>query len=262
MTDCDDLRLGGTLSASGITAGTSINSTALKVSDWSDLMGSPGMSAEILSVNGRSGGVVAGDRLGLPRFPTLNMEVTNRGPLSVLVEPTAEEQTQANTDQFLALVTNPAGNYLEVDLPDGTSRFLYVYNTQPALFRQPAARRTISVMLESEGSFWKEGGQESTDTITGADTITAGGNRNASDAILVFAGNGTFENTTAGWEIEVVGAAGAVTVNLGQRTVTEGGNPATNRIRRTSAEWGWFQPGSNTVTASVSVVVTWRSSWA
>lgn len=264
---CDDLRLGGTLAVSGLSGGTSINSTALMVADWSGILGAGGLSAQLQTVNGRPGGWLSGDRLGVSRFPTLNMRITGKGPAGTLVEPTTEEQKQANTDLFLGLVTDPAGNYMEVDMPDGTSRFIYVYNVTPAAMRQPRADRTISIPLESSDAYWKEGGQEDTDTITGADTMTVGGNRSVYDAVLVFAGDGTFTHSGLGWAIEVTGSAGAVTVDLGARTVTEGGSPALNRIRRTPAAgqgqvWGWFTPGSNSVTSDVSVVATWRSSWA
>ena len=42
MATCDDLRLGGTLSATGITGGLSINNTALSIEDWSGVLGHPG----------------------------------------------------------------------------------------------------------------------------------------------------------------------------------------------------------------------------
>lgn len=261
---CDDLRLGGTLSGSGISGGTSINSTALMVADWSQILGAAGMSGVIQTVNGRPGGFLSGDLLGRERYPTLNMRMTRWGPNGVgtLVEPTADEQLQDNTDDFLALITDPDGQYLEIDMPDGTSRFLKVYNLDAALFRQPRRDRTISVPLVSPMPFWKAGGAENTDTIASSDTITVGGNREVYDAVLVFAGDGTFTHSDLGWSIEVTGSGGAVTVDLGERTVTEGGNDATNRIRRNNRKWGWFVPGSNSVTSDVSVGVTWRDSWA
>jgi hypothetical protein len=240
----------------------SINDYALAVNDWSSLLGSSGMSGVMAQVNGRPGGYVAGDRLGLPRFPTLNMTITDRNHAGGLTAPSGPEQKQANTDEFLGLLTAPDGNYLEVDMADGTSRFLYVYNFDAAPITQPRLQRTIRAPLQSPFTYWKQGGQQSTDTISGADTVVVGGNREVYDAVMVFAGDGTFTNTTAGWSIEVVGSGGAVTVNLGARTVTEGGNPAPNLIRRNNRAWGWFVPGNNSVTSDVSVVLTWRSSWS
>lgn len=264
---CNDLRLGGTLSATGISGGTSINSTALLVSDWSRLLGAAGISGGVQVVNGRPGGYLAGDLLGRERYPTLNMEISKYGPNLALVQPTFDEQKQANTDTFLGLLTDPGGNYLEVDMPDGSSRFLYVYSLEAAPILQARTRRTISAPLVSTYPYWREGGNQASNVVSGADTITNGGNREIHDAILVFAGDGTFTHSGLGWAIEVTGSGAAVTVDLGARTVVESGSPATNRIRRTAAtngsrSWGWFDPGSNSVTADVSVTVTYRNAWA
>jgi len=255
---CDDLRLGGTLSSSGISGGTSINSTAIMVSDWAGLFGTAGITGQALEVNGRPGVLYGGDFLGRGRFFNLNMQMTRYGPNKTLVEATPQEQLQANTDDFLQLLTVPE-TYLEVDMPDGTSRFLQVTNLDPAYMSKATKVRQIAPPLVADWPYWRQGGQEETDTISGADTITVGGDKSVYDPVLVFAGDGTFTHNALGWSIEVTGSGGAVTVDLGNRTVTEGGNPALNRIRRSDRDWGWFTVGSNSVTTDVSVVVTWRS---
>ena len=259
---CNDLRLGGTLSAAGLAGGTSINSTALAVRDWSSLLGSAGLSGRVQLINGRPGGLISGDLLGKERYPILDMSITEYDASGGLTEPTAYEQKVANTDLFLGLVSDPDGQYLELDFPDGTSRFIHVSGLGPAPIIQSRRRRSIRVPLVSVFPYWKAGGQESTQTISGADLMAFGGNREVYDAVLVFAGDGTFTHSDLGWTIEVTGSAGAVTVDLGARTVVEGGSPATNRIRRSDRSWGWFVPGSNNVTADVSVGVTWRTSYA
>lgn len=264
---CDDLRLGGTLASTGLSGGTSINSTALVVDDWSSILGAGGLSGQLQQVSGRPGGYVSGDVLGLERYPTLNMVVTSRAGSGIGPAATADLQLLANTDAFLGLLTDPAGNYLELDMADGTSRFIYVYNLVAAPFSQPRKLRRIFAPLVSPYPYWKEGGDEASNVVSGADTVSNGGNRSVYDAVLVFSGDGTFTNSTVGWSIEVTGSGAAVTVDLGNRTVTESGSPATNRIRRTPATgagavWGWFTPGSNTVTADVSVTVTYRNSFA
>lgn len=259
--DCTDLRLGGTLSATGITGGTSINNYAYAIEDWSNLLGTAGMTASVQSVNSRPGGVIAGDRLSLPRFPTLSVTITDRNATGGITEPTFAEQKEANTDALLALLANPAGTYLEVDMADGTSRFLYVYNIDPAPILQPRRKRTIRTPLMSPFPYWKAGGNQSSDTISGGDTLVNGGNAPVYDAVLTFAGDGTFEHTGLGWEIEIAGSSGSVVVDLGNRTVTQGGVAAENLMRHTDKDWGWFLPGSNSVTADVSVGVVWRASW-
>jgi len=258
---CDDLRLGGTLSASGITGGTSINSTAIAVDNWAGLLGTAGIGGQALEVNGRPGVLYGGDFLGRGRFFNLQMQLTRYGPNLTLVAPTEDEQLTDNTDDFLTLATVPE-TYLEVDMPDGTSRFLRVTNLDPAYTNQATKLRKISVPFVADWPYWREGGQEQTDTISGADTLVVGGKKTVYDPVLVFAGDGTFTNSTEGWSIEVTGSGGAVTVDLGNRTVTEGGNPALNRIRRTSRDWGWFIVGNNSVTSDVSVTVTWRNQYS
>lgn len=264
---CDDLRLGGTLSSAGLSGGTSINSTALMVADWSSILGVGGITAQIQVVNGRAGGFISGDQLGKPRYPTLNMRITGYVAGSTGIQ--SDTQRQTNTDTFLGLISDPAGVYLEVDMPDGTTRFLYVYDLDAGLMRQPRRDRTIAVPLVTNYPYWKAGGAESSATVNGGPTNVAfGGNREVHDAVLVFSGDGTFTHNGLGWAIEVTGSAAPVTVDLGARTVVESGAPALNRIRRTpvtgkGAQWGWFTPNANnSITTDVSVDITWRDSWA
>jgi hypothetical protein len=263
MPACNDLRIGGTLSATGITGGTSINSYAIAVEDWSQILGTAGLSGSVQLVNNRPGGFVAGDLTPKPRFPTLALTMSEFNAAGGLTAPTGPEQKQDNTDDLFALIANPGGNYLEVDMPDNTSRFLYVYNLDAAPIRQPNKTRSIRVPLVSPYGYWKAGGNQSTDTIAGPDTMVVGGNANVWDAVLTFpaAPDTTFTHSTLGWAIQVIGASGPVTVNLGTRTVTEGGSPAENLLRHTDDYWGYFTPGNNSVTATGSVGVVWRNSW-
>lgn len=263
MVTCDDLRLGGTLGPTGITGGLSINNTAYSVDDWSTIFGTPGLSGSQVQVFGRPGAVTTGDLLPQFRAFTLSLNLLDRDASGGLTEPTAAEQLQANTDAFLSLLGSRTGEYLEVDMPDGTSRFLLVRNLQPAPISQPRRLRTIRVPLESDWGYWREGGNQNSDTINGAGTVSIVG-ETVYDAVLVFSGDGTFTHNDLGWAIEVTGSSGPVTVDLGARTVTEGGNPATNRIRRTPVAgmgrvWGWFVNGANSVTTDVSVDVIWRA---
>lgn len=260
---CDDLRIGGVLAGSGITGGLSVNSTALMVADWAGVLGTPGISGSALSVNGRPGMFLAGDQLGQARFFNLLMRITRWGPAGwTLIEGNQNEQIWENTDDFLTAVTEPE-TLLEVDLPDGTSRFLRVTNLDPAYTSRHDRKRDIAIPLVSDWPYWRAGGAEESDVVSAPDSITVGGRKDVYDAVLVFSGNGTFTHSSLGWSIQVLGAAGPVTVDLGARTVTEGGVPASNRIRRTPATgkgriWGWFTPGSNSVTSTVGVTVSRR----
>ena len=261
MPTCDDLRIGGTLSPTGITGGISINGTALSVADWSGIFGHPGFRSAPLDISGRPGVRVVGQGLPRGRFFNLDLNVGVLNPQGTLTVSECE-QKQANTDSFLSYLADPAGAYLEVDMPDQSKRFIYVYAVDPSFVSQPRKLRTIRAPLVSSLAYWHVGGNESTDTISGADTLVAGGNVNIYDPVLTFAGDGTFQHTGLGWELEIAGSGGPVTVNLGTRTVTEGGNPAPNLLRRNHRDWGWFTPGNNSVTSDVSVTVTWRNQYA
>ncbi len=259
---CNDLRLGGTLSASGLSGGTSINSTALSVANWSQILGSAGMSGRVQMINGRPGGFVSGDLLGKERYPILSMQITDHDASGGLTESTRYHQKVVNTDIFLGLISDPDGQYLELDMADASLRYLHVRNLGRSPLMQPRKLRTMRVPLVSVGPYWKAGGQESTQTISGADVMSFAGNREVYDATLVFAGDGTFTHSDLGWTIQVTGSGAAVTVDLGARTVVESAATAINRIRRNNRKWGWFTPGANNVTADVSTVVTWRASYA
>ena len=262
MPTCDDLRLGGTLTASGITGGLSINNTAISVRDWSGVLGNPGVSLSPFNVSGRPGSMLVGDGLPRQRFLTLNMQIDRFGPVNyALTEPTEPEQLVENTDDFLTLLASPTGQYLEVTLPDTSVRFLHVVATNAASVNQPKKVRTMSVPLTADTWYWRAGGNQSTDTISGADTLTTAGRVTVYDPVLVFAGNGAFTNTTAGWTMTITGAVHAVTVDVGARTVTQAGIPADQLLTVTDRGWGWFNAGANSVTASTSTVVTWRDAF-
>jgi hypothetical protein len=260
MPTCEDLRLGGTLSGSGITGGLSINSTNIAVANWSNLFGHPGLSFTPVEVLGRPGGFLVGDGLNKARFPTLNLRIKSRAECDALL--TAEEALLVNTDDFLTLLADPNGNYLEVDLPDGSSRFIRVYALNPAFIDQPGPLREISVPLYSPDPYWHAGGAEVSDSISaGADTVTVGGRVPVYDAVLVFAGDGTLSHDNLDWSLEVAGSTGAVTVDLGARTVMQAGIPADQLFTPLGRVWAWFVPGANPTTSTVGVTVTYRTQY-
>jgi len=246
MATCDDLRLGGTLSGTGITGGTTINNTLLGVEDWSGVLGHTGLGYLPVEVSGRPGGSLTGDGLAKARLLSLNMVITRNGALA-----SGPLNLVANTDTFLTLLAKPAGNYLEVDMPDATKRFLHVTALDPASIGQVRTNRHISVPLYSSLPYWHLGGNQTSYTSGG--TVTNAGPMTVYDAVIVFAGDGTFANTTAGWSLTITGSSGAVTVDLGARTVTQAGIPADQLLTRTDRDWGWFLAGANTVTGSATV---------
>lgn len=258
MIPCDDLRVGGVLSDSGIAGGFSINNFGIMVEDWSSVWGYVGKSGSTVEINGLPGGITTGDLLGLSRFMDLNLLFTHKDRWGGLTEPTSEEQHQANLDVFLNLL-RVQDQLLEVDMPDGTTRFTVFNALNPVAIAAASLYRRASFPIVSDYPYWKQGGAVSTDSIAGSDTLVSAGTAPVYDAILTFTGAGSLEHTTQEWEIEVTGAC---EVDLGRRLVTVGGVPAMNLLRRTRRDWAWFMPGGNALVATGgTVTVEWRDGY-
>jgi hypothetical protein len=261
MAVCDDLRLGGTLEIGGITGGTTINGTILAVDDWSGIFGHSGISYTPVEVSGRAGGFAVGDGLPLARYPTLNMRIKSKGECDAME--TDADRLLENTDTFLALLASAQGQYLEVDLPDSSSRFIHVNALAPALISQPTHHRRISVPLYSEDPYWNEGGLMNVESISGVDSFVVGGNVHVYNGTVNFAGDGTFAHLDNDWNITIAGAGGGtIHVDLGARTVIQSGDHVDQVMTPTNRLWGWFTPGTNNVQSDVAVSVGWRNQYA
>jgi hypothetical protein len=263
MIGCDDLLIGGTVTAGGVTGGYSINGTAYSVADWSSIFGGSGLSGRQLEVLGRPGGYMTGDLLGRSRFFNLELVILDRNTTGGIDEPTAREQKELNTDILLQTIASPVAQVLEVVMADGSSRYIEATALSASPINQPRRQRRITIPYETTWPYWRDAGAESTDTLSGSDTLAVTGRQPIYDAVLTFAGDGSITHPALGWSITIAGSGGAVVVDLGNRTVTEGGNEATNRMRRTgNREWGWFTVGNNSVTvAGTSVGVAYRAQY-
>jgi hypothetical protein len=257
---CDDLRLGGTLSDAGITGGLSINGTALSVADWSGILGHAGYRKTPVAVSGRAGARIVGEGLPKERYFNLLLNVGRLSPAGTLLSPTPEEQLVANTDQFMALIADPDGQYLEVDMPDGSSRYLFVYSPDPGFVNQPRRLRTLDIPLQADWGYWRAS-LPTTDSVNGSDSWTGGGTVNIYDPVFTFDGDGSLTNTTAGWTLTITGASGPVVVDVGARTVFEGSTRSDNLLTITDRAWGWLVPGTNAMTSTVNVSAKWRAQY-
>jgi hypothetical protein len=255
---CDDLRIGGTLSSSGISGGQSINNSGIAVQDWSGLFGHVGYTLTAARVNGRPGVTLVGDALPKERYLTLNLALINARRTGGSVLSTTGGYLWANTDLILQYLADPTGFYLEVDDPIAT-RFVFCNAPDPATIDYLRAERRAVIPLIASEPYWKVGGTETTSTGTGAGTVTITGNVNVYDAIISFSGAGNYVNSAAGWTLTV---SAACIVDLGNRTVQVGGVNSDNLLTsRTDREWGWFIPGANTISRSVTSTVTLRSQY-
>jgi len=261
MSVCDDLRLGGTLDTeTGLSGGTNINGTELAVADWSGILGHSGISYTPVEVSGRQGGFLVGDGLPRHRYPTLSMRIKDQGECDALDTPA--DRLLENTDTFLALLASGQGQYLEVDLPDSTSRFIKVYALSPAAISQPRAVRRITVPLYSPDPYWNEGGINHVEAVSGVDSFSVGGNVHVYNAVIHFSGDGTFAHLDNDWSITIDGSTGTVDVDLGARTVQQASVDADHLMTPTNRLWGWFTPGTNNVQSDVPCSVAIRYQYA
>lgn len=262
---CDDLRIGGTLSGSGISGGISINGSRFFVSDWTGLLGHVGYDRRLVQVAGRAGGYVVGDGTPDVRIHTLNLGVTRwdetgRGGLT---EADEGNQLQANTDLIQQYLADPDGFYLERDMADGTTRFVHSYAIDPFPISQRTWRR-MSAPLRSDTPFWRQGGTQSSDSLSGSDTLTNAGNARLYDAVLTFPSTGaTLASSALGWSITTASTSASVVVDLGARTVIRGSTNVDALLTLGGdGTWPYFVPGDNSVTVTGSAIgVTWREPW-
>lgn len=253
MTECNDLRLGGTLSDSGITGGLSINDTNLSVADWSSILNTGGVRGSVVAVSGRPGGRVVGDLHGRPRFLTLRLNVHRMGPNFTQPLPPLEQLVK-NTDDFMTLISDPFGNYLELDMPDGSSRFLHVVSLDPSEVFQPRSVRSIRSPMVSPWPYWRDSLPE--DESIGA--LTVDSRVPVYDPVFTTSGDGVISSSE--WSLTIAGSTGTVVIDVGARTVTDNGVPADNILRVSSRDWAWLNPGANTLTGSGTV--KWRNQYA
>lgn len=97
-------------------------------------------------------------------------------------------------------------------------------------------------------------------------TFNPGGNAPVTDAVITFTGGSTprLTNTSTGDWIELSGSIGSpVTVDVGARTVTQGGISALNLFTRLRRRWMIFRPVTNnlTLTGGGSVSIDAYTKW-
>jgi hypothetical protein len=259
---CVSIKLGGTVTDAGITGGIDIGDLRYQVNDWSGLWGSIPIRANHARISGRAGRVLTGSKLPDFRLLTLNLRSLPWDPTGGWSDGAgySDEECGQIIENLLGL-TGFFGDSdpLVIEWVIDTARSLYLetYAVQGAQVFTQGKYRLISQPLEASYPYWREDVLQ-TDTISGADTITNSGTAQVWDPILVFSGDGTFENLTTGQEYEVAGSGGAVTVDVGRKLVLEGGADADGVGFPDSSQWMRLAKGVNSVTSDVSVDVKWR----
>lgn len=114
------------------------------------------------------------------------------------------------------------------------------------------------VELVLQYPWWHELPVLSAASAAGVLNITTGGTAPVADMVLTFASDGTLTWAAGGSILQILGATGAVIVDVGKRTVTQGGLPARGLLRLgagTPAHWlEW--PAQTAIAMTTTVGVT------
>jgi len=262
---CVSIRLGGTVTDAGITGGVDIGDLRYQVDNWSGLWGSIPIRATHQRISGRAGRVLTGSRLPDFRLLTLSlrsMPWDSTGGYTGGAGYTDEEcgQIVENLLGMVGFFGDAEPLVIEWVVDPARSLYLEVYAVQGSPVQTQGKYRLLSQPLEASYPYWREA-VLAEETIVGADTIVNPGTAGIFDPVLVFSGDGTFENLTTGQEITVAGSAGPVTVDVGNRTILEGGGDADGVAAVERNQWMRLDRGANSVTSSVSVDVEYRPAY-
>jgi len=265
MVDCLDLRIGGTLSSSGITGGQTIQVPAHGPRSYTGLLGHPGFQNSGVRTIGRPGVYIPATNFAQERLATLDLLITgNPLPGETISDDGACWELDQNTDRVLAYMADPDGFYLERDLADGSSRFLQLRALSSFPIATPAVfTRTLTAVLTGVYPWWRAGGAQSSNVISGATTVNNPGTASVQDLVLSFAGDAILTNSTTGQSLEIDGSSGTVTVDVLAGSITQGGNPADNLlVAQSDYELFRLDPGDNSVSrVGANVTITWRAAY-
>lgn len=265
MVDCLDLRIGGTLSSAGITGGQTIQVPAHGPRSYTGLLGHPGFQNNGVRTIGRPGVYIPAGNLAQERLANLDLLVTGDPlPGETISEDGACWELDQNTDRVLAFMADPDGFYLERDLADGSSRFLQLRALASFPIATPALfTRTFTAVLTAVYPWWRAGGAQSSDVISGATVVTNPGTAPVQDLVLSFAGDAVLTNSTSGQSLEISGSSGTVTVDVLAGSIMQAGSPADNLlVAQSDFELMRLDVGANSFTHSgAAVTVTWRAAY-
>lgn len=166
----------------------------------------------------------------------------------------AEGHRRENVNNLLKLFgRRGSGLAIEQDVPDLAGGVVTLTNTARVREAVPVTGnqlRAIDVTLEYPYPFWHIGPVISRPAAA-SHVFTPGGYSEIWDMVFTFAGNGVMVHEETGDTVTTVGAAGAVTIDVGARTITEGGSAARNRARFNRPWWQRWNAGEE-VTLTVT----------
>lgn len=263
-TTCDRLRLGGTVSGSTITGGTSVQNDRLFAISLAGLLGHPGRRGGNVTVPFLDGQLRRTGKRSLPRQITLTVEVMDRDA-SGLIPTTRGAQWEANMDLLMELVDgNGESVILERDMADGTTRFLEAEAITPWAFSDGI--RTSSnvsyigaIILECHHPYWQS---ETLNSKAIAASFTPPGNATLFNQTISFATAGNLVHTNTGDSMTISAGTFPVLVDSGKRQVTVAGADASNRLTLNLGSWFRFPSATSaTFTATATGTMSYRDQW-
>ena len=258
---CQRVRVGGVVSGSTITGGQNLETFGYGFEVWGGSLASPppvGADPRVLYLDGRP----KGRRYWDGKQIVLSLIVLYVDPATGNILTSRGEHLEGNTDTLLGLLVTDAPVVIERDQADGSTRFIEGWVAAAFPVGQEKDVRSLVVPVDCVTPWW-QGKTEHSTTITGSGNITTLGNApNVSNPIINFPGDGLLTHTTSGDTVQVTGSTGAVTVDVGRRTVMMGGNPAANVLRVSSGHWLRMVKGLNTFTeVGANPTIKYRDQW-
>lgn len=279
MAECSRLRVGGTVSGDTITGGISIESEAINLLAWDQMLGIPGRDQGNTRNPNRDGMI---PRVGTSARPgklwrekpiTLQILAWDRDADGLITSADGRcDHLVGNLDDVAELLLAPEELVvLEMDMPDGTIRWIeleFAGIPTPILrgpvFGSSHAAWSLLIPMVAPYPFWQSSIE--TDLVVtqagGAEVLSNTGTAPIANAQLLFAADSVLEHTEYGAEVEASGiVTPPLTVDLRHSRVqiTENGSVVKGKVRRNRAAWMRFPRGDSTLTASAGdVTVRYR----
>lgn len=177
----------------------------------------------------------------------------------------AEEHIQDNLDALFGLFHTP-GRLITLQKQYGTgpvTRQIQGAITDAFDVRSGVGPqgRTFVARFELPYPFWHELPIVNLTSQTGAPSVSNGGNAPVADWVMTFTAAGRVTWPDGSWiEVDSV-AGGNVVVDAGAMTVTQAGSPADARLSQGQEWWPDFEPGSNSMTITATVNISYYPSF-
>jgi hypothetical protein len=268
-TECQRLRIGGTVSGSIVTGGTVIETYGSNLLTWNGLLGQPGRQGRNYRSLGSDGTQRRSSKDYDERLITLELVAYDRDDTGTITSPDGACGELFDNIDMVGGLLDAAGEafILERDLPDGSTRWIAAEVLTASSWRRGpvfgpgATSYAITVFATAHYPFWQSDTLHE-QVVSGAINISNAGNARISNMELVYAGDAVLTHVDSGDTLEVAGSSGAVTVDVGAKSVTEGGTPAGGLLIPSRRYWMRWGTGTVALNRSgANVTARWRDHW-